>query len=207
MARDLAHSRPHLDKSKKPKKPLEQYNQRLKKSIKSLDELGRGTGSVSIQKGDARQLALANDSVDLVVTSPPYANAIDYMRAHKFSLVWLGASVSDLSVLRSTYIGSEKVARSIYAPLPPRLETVLGELTQKDAGKAGVLRKYFVEMQEAIREMYRVLKPNASAVIVIGSSTMRGMDVQTHACLADLSAAAGFDVVGVMPRQLNETKK
>jgi DNA modification methylase len=40
--------------------------------------------------GNAQQLPLQDNSVDLIVTSPPYAsNAIDYMRAHKFSLVWL----------------------------------------------------------------------------------------------------------------------
>ncbi|MBF8284316.1 MAG: hypothetical protein HW378_3231 [Anaerolineales bacterium] len=95
MARDLAHSRPHLDKTKQPKNALGQYNQRLKKSLRSLEELGKGTGQVAIQTGDTRRLALADDSVDLIITSPPYANAIDYMRAHKFSLVWLGDRIDD----------------------------------------------------------------------------------------------------------------
>lgn len=58
-------------------------------------------------RGDARSLPLANNSVDLIVTSPPYANAIDYMRAHKFSMYWLGLDYDYLVNLRKRYIGAE----------------------------------------------------------------------------------------------------
>ena len=44
----------------------------------------------------------------LIVTSPPYANnAIDYMRAHKFSLVWLGWKIDDLTNIRKQYLGHD----------------------------------------------------------------------------------------------------
>ena len=207
MARDLAHSRPHLDKTKQPKNALGQYNQRLKKSLRSLEELGKGTGQVAIQTGDTRRLALADDSVDLIITSPPYANAIDYMRAHKFSLVWLGDRIDDLSKLRSTYIGAEKITHACYAALPKGPEGIIRELEPKDSNKAAILRKYFTEMREAIHEMYRVAKPGSATVIVIGTSTMSGMDVQTHLCVADIGQAIGFDVIGVMARQLDRNRR
>ena len=207
MARDLAHSRPHFDKAKKPKNALEQYNQRMKKSLKSLAEIAKGTGQTAIQVGDARHLALADDSVDLIVTSPPYANAIDYMRAHKFSLVWFGMDINRLSELRSTYIGSERAANAQYAAIPEYAEQITQELVTKDASKAAILRKYFVEMQEAMREMYRVLRPGSATIIVVGTSTMRGIDVQTHRSLADIGVGIGFDVVGVVARQLDRNRR
>jgi DNA modification methylase len=207
MARDLAHSRPHLDESKQPRNALEQYNQRLKKSLKRLEELGQGTGRVCIQNGDARRLALANNSIDLVVTSPPYANAIDYMRAHKFSLVWLGRSVDELSDLRSTYIGSEKASAKQYAALPDRVEATVQQLAVADKNKAAILRKYFSEMRESIREMGRVLKSGSAAILVVGTSTMRGIDVQTHSCLADIGANEGLDVVSVAQRALDRNRR
>ncbi len=207
MARDLAHTRPHFDKTKKPKNALEQYNQRMKKNLKSLADVAKGTGKTTIQVGDARQLALANDSIDLIVTSPPYANAIDYMRAHKFSLVWFDMDVKSLSELRSTYIGSERTTKALYAAIPKYADQITQELVAKDASKASILRKYFVEMQGAICEMYRVLKPGSAAIIVVGTSTMRGIDVQTHLCLADIGAGVGFDVVGVVARQLDRNRR
>src|SRR6185369_2834902 len=62
-----------------------------------------------IKRGDARNLSsISNESIDKVITSPPYLNAIDYMRGNKFSLVWLGFSIPGLRDIRSNSIGAEK---------------------------------------------------------------------------------------------------
>ena len=207
MARDLAHSRPHLDKTKRPKNALEQYGQRLRKSLKNLEELNRGTGQALVQNADARQLPLANDSVSMIITSPPYANAIDYMRAHKFSLVWLGAGIDELSEIRATYIGTERVGTRSYGMLPESLHRIISDLASKDAKRAAILQKYFIDMEAAMKEMYRVIMPGAAVIVVVGASTMRGIDVGTHQCLADLGTAIGFDLVGLVPRQLDRNRR
>src|SRR3546814_13429090 len=54
-----------------------------------------------VDLGDARDLALDARSVDAIVTSPPYLNAIDYMRGHRMSLVWLGYRLDELRTIRS----------------------------------------------------------------------------------------------------------
>ena len=207
LARDLAHSRPHLDKTKTPRNALVQFNARLRKNISSIAELHTNGTHAIVQSGDARRLPLVDKTVDLVVTSPPYANAIDYMRAHKFSLVWFGKPISELSELRADYIGSERVGSSPATVLPVRPESIIARLAELDTKKAAVLRKYFCEMAQVIKEMHRVLRPDCAAVIVVGSSVMRGIDVQTHLCLADIGAHVGFDVVGVAERKLDRNKR
>ena len=207
IARDLAHTRPHRDETKVPQSALAAFEYRLKKNIAGIAELRDGEGTVELHSGDARALTLADESVDLVVTSPPYANAIDYMRAHKFSLVWFGSRIEELTRLRATYIGSERVADTNLAFLTHRPETVIRQLARKDPRKAKVLRKYFTDMSNAISEMYRVLRPNTAAIIVVGTSTMRGINVETHLCLADIAAEIGFQVVGVANRQLDRNRR
>ena len=85
-------------------------------------------------------LPLADGSVDLIVTSPPYANAIDYMRAHKFSLVWLGQPIANLSHLRGKYIGAERQDTG-GVPQPCRLwhSRRLPDLSEIDRQKSRVL--------------------------------------------------------------------
>lgn len=208
LARDLAHSRPHRVE-KAPKNALEQFSLRLRKNLVSISRLRTdGTNALSLA-GDARTMPLADGVVDLVVTSPPYANAIDYMRAHKFSLVWLGKSIADLSELRAGYIGAERVGNSpaLRIALPERPETIIGRLRERDAKKAAILRKYFAEMKMVLAEMHRVLRDDSSAVVVVGPSIMRGIDVQTHYCLADIAAGVGFEVVGVVRRLLDRNKR
>ncbi len=206
-ARDLAHSRPHLDRTKISKNALEQFLLRLRKNLNSIEELSLNGLAGAIIAGDARLMPFADGVIDLIVTSPPYANAIDYMRAHKFSLVWFGKSVSDLSRLRARYIGSERIGRIQDDDLPDRPQRILQTLQESDKKKAAVLRKYFVEMKIILSETFRVLRKNSAAIIVVGASIMRDIDVQTHYCLADIAGELGFDVVGVKKRILDRNKR
>ena len=77
----------------------------------------------------------------------------------------------------------------------------------RDPGKAAILRKYFIEMELVLSEIYRVLRADSPAIVVVGTSTMRDIDVQTHQCLADIAAEIGFDVVGVVQRVLDRNKR
>jgi DNA modification methylase len=207
MARDLAHSRPHLDKAKIAKNALEQFSSRLHKNLKSLEGLKASRGVASIIAGDARSMPIANGVIDLIVTSPPYANAIDYMRAHKFSLVWFGNSISELSRLRAGYIGSEYIEHMQQDELPDRPQRIVYELQQHDQKKGAILQKYFNEMKVMLSEAFRVLRDDSAAIVVVGISKMRGIDTQTHLCLADIGATLGFDVVGVTRRAMDRNKR
>jgi len=206
-ARDLAHSRPHLDKTKIPKSALEQFSLRLRKNLNGVEELNLSGVAGAIIAGDARCMPFPDGVVDLIVTSPPYANAIDYMRAHKFSLIWFGKPISDLSKLRARYVGSERIGEIQEDSLPDRPMRILQMLKKTDEKKAAVLRKYFVEMKMVLSEAFRVLRKDSAAIIVVGASVMRGIDVQTHHCLADISAELGFDVIGVKRRILDRNKR
>jgi DNA modification methylase len=208
MARDLAHTRPHRVYDKTPRPALDEYRKRLSKNLNSLTTLARGSGTIELFRGDAQTLALRDRTVDLIVTSPPYAsNAIDYMRAHKFSLVWFGHSLESLSQLRRQYIGHDAVSGVELVELPDSARQVIASLAQVDPKKARVLHRYYSEMTRCLAEMARVLKPGKAAIVVIGSSTMRGMDTRTDVCLGEIGKRVGFDLVGIAARELDRDKR
>jgi DNA modification methylase len=207
-ARDLAHTRPHVDKNKPYKNAFNAFEQRFTRFSSIITNLSDHAYKPVINKGNAKNLKLKDNSVDLIITSPPYANAIDYMRAHKFSLVWLGYSISELAPLRRRYIGSEATANIKMQSMPSFTEENLNKLDALDSKKAAVLRKYFIEMRESLQEMYRVLIPGHYAILVVGTSTMRGMDVKTPFCLADIAEHdTGFRVEGVKSRTLDRDRR
>ena len=216
-ARDLAHTRPHRVADKQPRSALRQFEILINRAADAYAAVNPdAVGESRIVAGDARDLPLSADSVDLIVTSPPYANALDYMRAHKFSLAWLGDPIPNLTSLRAQYIGSESIGKesgdnradqSAPAELPASVQAVVDQLAAKDAPKSRILRRYFVDMRAAIGEMTRVLRPGAAAVIVVGPSIMRGILIPTHQCLADIAASAGLEVVAVAPRDLDRNRR
>ncbi len=208
MARDLAHTRPHRVSDKVPRSAIVQYRRRLKKNIQSLAEMAYGMNNITLHKGNAQSLPLKNSSVDLIVTSPPYAsNAIDYMRAHKFSLVWFGHPIKELSRLRREYIGGEALIDYQLLKMPDYPAQVLTKIAARDEKKAKVLHRYYSEMIRSLSEMYRVLKPGKAAIIVVGSSTMRGLDTETQTCLGAIGESLGFDLVDIGVRKLDRDKR
>ena len=208
LARDLAHTRPHKVLGKKPVSAFDEFLKRLSKVVASGTNADLGGGAMLKHKR-AQNTGLPSDSVDLVITSPPYANnAIDYMRAHKFSLAWLNHTIKDLSALRSRYLGHDAVGgKQDDAPLPRQCETTAKKLGKLSASKGAALRRYFSEMREVIREMHRVLKPEKPCIIVVGSSVLSGLDVETDRGLAAIGEAEGFELAGIGARRINRDRR
>ena len=234
FALDLAHTRPHKAKvvfsksgkilfgepfdereysrlkvlTKKLRSPIEEFEKRCIQNIKGFANENSRALIPDIAYGDAQKLPLADESVDLIVTSPPYAsNAIDYMRAHKFSLVWFGYPIEDLSLKRQDYIGGEMVTLIQYETLPDFTSAIVAEISSLNSKRGTVLHRYYSEMMRVLREMYRVLKPGKAAIVVIGNSIMRGKETETHNCFADIGRAIGFQVPKIGVRKLDRNKR
>lgn len=202
-ARDLAHSRPHLDLRKKVhQSPMGAFSKRLMSSVEALEDMVDAPGCAFVIRGDARRLPISDESCHLIITSPPYAaNAIDYMRAHKFSLMWFGHGRTELSQLRGRYIGAERRSPTLEVPSEAG-NRVLYTLRRKDERRAAVVAHYFREMEVALREMLRVTAKGRAAVIIVGSSTIRGVGINAPTVLAELASSVGFLLIGVGWREI-----
>ena len=51
---------------------------------------------------DARNIKYEPNHFDLVLTSPPYVNAVDYPRTHQLEMYWLGFPQESLLALKKT---------------------------------------------------------------------------------------------------------
>lgn len=231
LALDLAHTRPHKAKlvvsksgdvitgerakngnsaflTKVLRSSFDEFEKRLKINLDGLIILAPRGISAQILPGNAESLPISDSSIDLIVTSPPYAsNAIDYMRAHKFSLVWLGFSIDDLGEKRKEYIGSEATSNMKFEQMPLFTEALLAKLALENKKKSDVVRRYYSEMTRVLSEMYRVLKPGKAAIVVVGSSIICGLDTEAQNCLADIGKNIGFEVPKIGVRNLDRNKR
>lgn len=208
LARDLAHTRPHRVNDKVPRPAIIEFSKRLKRILRDLSANFCSNTEFVLCEGDSQLLPLRTDSIDLIVTSPPYAsNAIDYMRAHKFSLVWLGYPINSLGQLRRNYVGGEALSDFVFTSLPDYPLRIVNQLRQIDKKKSRVLHRYYSEMTKALTEMHRALKPGKAAVVVVGSSMMRDINTQTHFCLGEIGKAIGFELVHIGIRRLDRDKR
>lgn len=135
--------------------------------------------------GDVRSIStdeLPSGSVDLIVTSPPYGNAMDYHLYHRFRLLWLG---HDPIAFGKTEIGSHL----------------------KHQRESSGFDTYFDDMVKAVSGMSRVLKNGRYAVLVIGDSVYEGKTYDTARLLAKQSREMGFDAADVFERDVHKVKR
>ncbi len=227
LALDLAHTRPHrakyiIDpnddqnknlilnerhKIKILRSPFDEFEKRVHNQIKSVSIIQPRIYKPHFYYGNSQNLPLPTSSVDLIITSPPYAsNAIDYMRAHKFSLTWMGYSINNLEKIRKQYIGSEN-SIDTYESLSGRADDVVSKISSIDANKGRVLHRYYSEMTLSIKEMFRVLRSGSAAIVVVGNSMMRGLSTDTALCLADIGQNIGFSVPAIGTRNLERNRR
>lgn len=231
FAVDLAHTRPHRARTvfardgqlilgedngnqnkkhltKKLRSPIEEFKKKFEVSVKWIVGIPPNAIFPIISYGNAQNLPIESSSVDLIVTSPPYAsNAIDYMRAHKFSLVWFGYPIDELTVKRKAYIGSEGTYNGTPVELPDNVQNVIAKVDNKSKSKSSSLRRFYSEMLLVTREMHRVLKPGKAAIMVVGNSMLAGENAKVEECLVDIGQYIGFDVPKIGVRQLDRNRR
>tara|TARA_R110002110_G_scaffold51005_5_gene150278 strand:+ start:2924 stop:4084 length:1161 start_codon:yes stop_codon:yes gene_type:complete len=209
LAMDLSHSRPHKVFSKAPNKPFSKFLASIEKVTSScIDKRARLKGpAASVTLGDARKLKLSNNSIDLVLTSPPYLNAIDYIRCSKFSLVWMGHTIKDLRDLRSNSIGAE-VGKNFEED--PDIQQIIEKLKLKPAlNKRGqsILARFIDDLRQSINEVGRVLVPNGKAIYVMGENTIRGTYIENAKITSILAKNAGLKLIERKTRSLPQNRR
>jgi SAM-dependent methyltransferase len=128
---------------------------------------------LNAHEGDARCVPLADEAVDLVITSPPYINVFNYHQNYRKALELVG--FKPLKAAPSE-IGSNRKHRG------NRLLTVI---------------QYCLDMLDVLKEMHRVLRPQGIAIIVVGrESNVRRQRFENGKALYCLAVGgAGFDIV------------
>jgi DNA modification methylase len=159
---------------------------------------------------------LPAESVDIVITSPPYPNEKDYTRTTRLETVVLGfvRTKADLQELKRSLVRSNtrgvykaddddrwvskhrQIARIAEAIEKRRLE--LGKDSGFERLYAKVTRLYFGGMARHLADLRAVLRPGAQLAYVVGdqASYLRVM-IRTGTLLGEIADSLGYEVVGL----------
>ncbi len=195
LAMDLSHSRPHKEYTTAPVKPFNRFLSSVQTVVSNCPQTSTSpVGPKAVVKhGDARKLSIDAASIDLVLTSPPYLNAIDYMRCSKFSLVWMGYNVGRLREIRGESVGAEASSdAALQADWVISLIEQLKLSPTLSARDHAILSRYAWDMGCSLAETSRVLKGGGRAVYVVGDSTVRGTFVRNSAIVAAVAERHGL---------------
>lgn len=181
------------------------------------------SGQVECHLGDARELARSvTGKVDLLYTSPPYANRMSYIRELRPYMYWLGyltearqAGELDWTAIGGTWgIATSRVA-GWEAEEPVPLSHNFGEKIQRiqsAQSKNGDLlsryvHKYTADMWQHFRSAHEVLQPGARAIYIVGNSTFFGEVVPVEQWYGELMEQSGFGDIKVEAIRKRNSKK
>ncbi len=208
LARDVSHSRPHRAYAVAPVKPFDIFQKAVVTVVQNCPFTieAKVAPSVNVQHGDARSLPIESSSMDIILTSPPYLNAIDYLRGHKLSLVWMGHEIPEIRSIRSGNIGAE-VSIEHYTDIAiQEAMSSMANLAGMSKRHLGMIRRYVFDMKQVMKECARVLKVNGKAIFVVGDSTIRGVFIKNSEALASLAKHHGLTLVSYATRPI-ETRR
>ena len=189
--------------------------------IGSLD--GGIRGSARVICGDSRDVgACASPGFDVVVTSPPYANRMSYIREMRPYMYWLDylASGRDAGELDWSAIGgtwgiatsrlsqwSPSGRRWLPRELLGAIDSVRGADAKSGAVLAAYIARYFDGVSAHIASLRRALRRNASVHYIIGNSSFYGTLIPSERIYASLMKKYGFEGVNVRPIRKRNSKK
>jgi hypothetical protein len=165
-------------------------------------------GKATVALGDSRHPAnIVKEPCDLVITSPPYANRMSYIRELRPYMYWLGflqdgrnAGELDWTVIGGTWgIATSRLVewqRTDDHFKNERLSAALDQIAQAD-NKSGIVlanyvAKYFDDMWAHFQGLLPVLAPQAEVHYIVGNSTFYGVVVATELLYAEMLSALGF---------------
>ncbi len=209
LARDVSHSRPHKSFKRAPIKPFDAFEAALKRVLTAclFHEGPHRRPKVRVWRGDARGLPLDSESIDLVFTSPPYLNAINYMRGHKLSLVWMGHSINSLREIRNGSVGAECGEAGATEEEITEIIAEMGRVQQLPERFQRMIRRYVKDIDSVISEISRVLVTRGQAVMVMGDCTLRGIYIRNSAAIRQLAANHRLDLVSERRRRIPDNRR
>ena len=175
--------------------------------MQSLFDLAT-SATASVVSSDARHLQyefgstgtqLPDESVQLIITSPPYVGAQKYVRAMSLSLGWLNLCTAiSLRTEKNNSIGREEYRKEEYSnPTHTDIQAadrLLTSIRSVNPLRAHIAAQYLCEMREALTECTRVLKPEGYLVLVIGNNHICGHEFLTVDYLETLLRRTGLSL-------------
>jgi DNA modification methylase len=187
------------------------------KRLWEIDELREGSvtskiiwdDSRKVKKGkytvkgvlDKRYTQKLNESISLIITSPPYLSAQKYVRSTKLELYWLGLTTqNELEDLRKCTIGTENISlkNDRQEIGVSTIDGLLEKIEKSSKERMLIAYEYFKNMAEVFTQCHKLLENKGLMVLVVGNNKIGKLNINTAQLLIDLARKNKFNVVFVL---------
>ena len=201
-------NKPTRDFEKQPSEPIKTFAKQIKMMLRGnarlfelLSEKGYLKISSKVICTDARTIPAKDNTVSLIVTSPPYVTSYEYADLHQLTALWLEYT-KDLSDFRKRFIGTSYHNKKNLTLNSSIAEDIREKLLKTDKKTAEEVSTYFSEMNQVFVEMKRMLKKGGKTCIVIGNTSLQGVEILNAEVFTEQLQNLGLKVADVIKREI-----
>ncbi|MEM3364456.1 MAG: hypothetical protein QXS93_03030 [Candidatus Micrarchaeia archaeon] len=166
------------------------FRKKVKMMLRDLRGYGVVYDEPNIEVGSAKHLNLQDNSVNGIITSPPYLNNVDYTKVYGMELSLLGKehSVKDIR---------QNMVRSFIGRNGSHMKMEADYVYEKLAAHIGtpppVAYAYFTDMLKVIEECHRVMRSGAVCAMVVGNTVLQRINIECDTILAEMAEDFGME--------------
>jgi DNA modification methylase len=137
-------------------------------------------------------LPLKPESIDLIVTSPPYGDSkttVAYGQFSRLALQWL--DYEDINDLDNKLLGG-KASKEIEVKIDsPKLKEIVKKIAGIDSKRAREVLSFYEDFDKCVIQLNRVMAKNGYVCFVVGNRTVKGINIPTDKIMAEMFKARG----------------
>lgn len=152
------------------------------------------------------------DSHNLVITSPPYMNGLDYVMNYKIEMAWLGFTkgLEDAKQIKNNLVVCDNVSKGLIRKFTQSnskytndwLEEIKSNIVKNIKRRGSyrrddmphIVHKYFDDMYKVMKTVVKSIKPNGRFILVVGDSLIADVYLPTDLLLARIGRELGLSV-------------
>lgn len=149
---------------------------------------------------------------DLIITSPPYMNGLDYVINYKIEMAWLGFTkeAKDAKKIKDNLVVCDNVSKGLIREFAQTnskytnswIEEIKANI-EKNIKRRGnyrrndmpyIVHKYFDDIYKVMKTVTKSLKPSGRFILVVGDSLIADVYVPTDLILAKTGIELGLTI-------------
>src|SRR5690606_7688325 len=201
-------TKPQIDPNKIPTDPFLAFKRQIKSMLRKNAEFYKELANLNfldtecnIYLEDARATGIDSESVNAVITSPPYVTSYEYADLHQLTGYWF-EYVENLLEFRKQFIGTFYSYGEVVETISDLANQTIKKISEKHLRTAKEMSNYFSDMAAVSNEMFRILKVGGKAFIVIGNTTYKNVKIKSAEIFVEMLVSSGFEIDEVIKRSI-----
>ena len=201
-------TKPQIDPDKNIPDPFNTFKVHAKSMVKKnnsfyerLKELGFLNTSCKILLKDARKTGIEDNSVDIIITSPPYVTSYEYADLHQLTGYWY-EYFSDIRLFRKRFIGTFYSLNEDINTNSKIAQEIVLKLNNIHKRTAKEVANYFDDLFKVVKESKRILKKGGHICLVIGNTKNKDIPVSSAEVLTELLLQQNLKIVEIIKRSI-----